>query len=46
MYYYLFFQVLKKLEKKKIPLDKSGENFMAMSIGDQVKKYSCNPKNG
>ena len=27
---------LKKLQKRKIPLDQSGNNFMAMSIGDQV----------
>ena len=30
-------EVLKKLEKKKIPLDQTGNNFMAMSIGDQVR---------
>jgi hypothetical protein len=29
-------QLLKKLEKKKIPLDQSGDNFMAFGIGDQV----------
>ena len=29
-------QLLKKLEKKKIPLDTTGDNFMAFSIGDQV----------
>jgi len=30
-------QLLKKLEKKKIPLDQTGDNFMAFSIGDQVQ---------
>ena len=29
-------ELLKKLEKKKIPLDQTGDNFMAFGIGDQV----------
>ena len=34
-------EVFKKLEKKKIPLDPAGNNFMAMAIGDQVQRFFC-----